>query len=97
MNSILIKNGESPLNPALIWWTISYKTTWALLPTLYSTLTHVQTLETHASLYQYIVNQQLQADSINNHLGTISAATVSYETQVEVVCTFCQTLDHPNH
>ena len=59
-----------------------------MLPTLHSTLTHgtlhVQTLETHASLYQYIVNHQLQAGSITNHLGNISAATVSYETQVEL-------------
>ena len=55
------------------------------------------TLDPHASLYQYIINHQLQAESFTNHLGTASAATASYEAQVATVHTFCQTLDHANH
>ena len=39
----------------------------------------------------------MQADSIAKHLGTTSATIVSYESYVEAVCTFCQTIDHANH
>ena len=55
-----------------------------------------QTLETHTTLYQYIINHQMQADSIASHLGTTSAMVTSYETHVEIVHTFCQTIDHSN-
>ena len=34
-----------------------------------------RTLEPHSTLYQYIVNHQMQADSIASHLGTASATT----------------------
>ena len=34
---------------------------------------------------------------ITNHVGIISAATVSYENQIASVHTLCQTLDHANH
>ena len=55
-----------------------------------------RTLETHTTLYQYIVNHQMQVDSIASHLGTISGTVISYETHVEIVHTFCQTIDHSN-
>ena len=42
-------------------------------------------LKPHTTLYQYIINQQLQAMSIANHLGTTSATTISYESQVETI------------
>ena len=54
------------------------------------------TLKPHTTLYQYIVNHQLQAMSIANHLGTTSAMTISYESHVETVRIFCQTIDHSN-
>ena len=55
-----------------------------------------RTLEPHSTLYQYIVNHQMQADSIASHLGTASATTTTYEHYVEIVRTFCQTIDHAN-
>ena len=55
-----------------------------------------RTLEPHTTLYQYIINQQLQATSIANHLGTTSATTISFESHVETVRIFCQTIDHTN-
>ena len=48
------------------------------------------------TLYQYIINHQMQADSIANHLGTTSGTTTSYESYVEMIGTFCQTIDHAN-
>ena len=60
-------------------------------------ITHLNhTLEPHSTLYQYIVNHQMQADSIASHLGTASATTTTYEHYVEIICTFCQTIDHAN-
>ena len=53
-------------------------------------------LETHATSYQYIVNNQMQADSIAMHFGTPSATTVTYETYIGTVRTFCQTIDYAN-
>ena len=47
-------------------------------------------------MYQYIINHQIQADSIANHLGTTSATATSYESYVETIRTFCQTIDHAN-
>ena len=41
-----------------------------------------RTLEPHTTLYQYIINHQMQADSIASHLGTTSATTISYESYV---------------
>ena len=38
----------------------------------------------------------MQADSIAKYLGTTSATTVSYESYIETVHTFCQTIDHAN-
>ena len=38
----------------------------------------------------------MQANSIAKHLGTTSATTVSYESYVETVRTFCQTINHAN-
>ena len=55
-----------------------------------------RTLKPHTTLYQYIVNHQLQAMSIANHLGTTSAMTISYESHIETVRIFCQTIDHSN-
>ena len=55
------------------------------------------TLESHSSLYQYIVNHQMQADSIANHLGTTSVTVVSYEFYVEITRTFFQMINHANH
>ena len=37
-----------------------------------------------------------QADSIANHLSTTSATATSYESYVEMIHTFCQTIDHAN-
>ena len=51
----------------------------------------------HATLYQYIVNHQMQADSIAMHLGTPSSTSITYETYIEMVHTFCQTIDHASH
>ena len=55
-----------------------------------------RTLESHTTLYQYIVNHQMQAESITNHLGTTSATILTYESHVETIRTFCQTIDHAN-
>ena len=55
------------------------------------------TIEPHVTLYQYVVNHQMQADSIAKHLGTASVASVSYESYIETIRTFCQTIDHTNH
>ena len=55
-----------------------------------------RTLEPHLTLYQYMVNHQMQADSIAKHLGTTSVTSVSYEYYVETIRTFCQTIDHTN-
>ena len=55
-----------------------------------------RTLESHTTLYQYIINHQMQADSIANHLGTTSATATSYESYVEMIHTFCQMIDHAN-
>ena len=38
----------------------------------------------------------MQADSIPNHLGTTSATATSYESYVEMIHTFCETIDHAN-
>ena len=43
-----------------------------------------------------ISQHQMQADSIAQHLGTMSATIVTYESFVEIVQTFCQTIDHAN-
>ena len=56
-----------------------------------------RTLESHTTLYQYIINHQMQADSIAQHLGTTLATIVTYESFVEILRTFCQTIDHANH
>ena len=56
-----------------------------------------RTIELHVTLYQYVVNHQMQADSIANHLGMAPATSLSYESYVETICTFCQTIDHTNH
>ena len=55
------------------------------------------TIEPHVTLYQYVVNHQMQADSIVKHLGTNSVTSLSYESYVEIIHTFCQTIDHTNH
>ena len=55
------------------------------------------TIESHVTLYQYVVNHQMQADSIAKHLGTASVTSLSYKSYVETICTFCQTIDHTNH
>ena len=55
------------------------------------------TIEPHVTLYQYVVNHQMQADSIAKHLGTASVTSLSYESYVETIHTFCQTIDHTNH
>ena len=55
------------------------------------------TIEPHVTLYQYVVNHQMQADSIAKHLGTASVTSLSYESYVETIRTFCQTIDHTNH
>ena len=47
--------------------------------------------------HQYVVNHQMQADSIAKHLSTASVTSISYESYVETICTFCQTIDHTNH
>ena len=59
-------------------------------------LSELDPRDTYHILYQYIVNHQLQAMSIANHLGTMSAMVVSYESQIETVCIFCQTIDYTN-
>ena len=56
-----------------------------------------RTIELHVTLYQYVVNHQMQADSIAKHLGTASVTSLSYESYVETIRTFCQTIDHTNH
>ena len=48
------------------------------------------------TLYQYIINHQIQVDSIASHLGTTSPTTISYESYVEMIRTFCQMIDHAN-
>ena len=54
------------------------------------------TMESHTMLHQYIINHQMQADSITQHLGTLSATTITYESYLETVRTFCQMIDHAN-
>ena len=54
------------------------------------------TVESHTTLHQYIINHQMQADSFAQHLGTLSATTITYESYLETVRTFCQTIDHAN-
>ena len=54
------------------------------------------TIEPHVTLYQYVVNHQMQADSIAKHLGSTSVTSLSYKSYVEMICTFCQTIDHTN-
>ena len=39
----------------------------------------------------------MQADAIAQHTGTPSAAATTYESHLEHVRTFCQTIDHTNH
>ena len=56
-----------------------------------------RTIKPHVTLYQYVVNHQMQADSIANRLGTASVTSLSYESYVETIHTFCQTIDHTNH
>ena len=56
-----------------------------------------RTIKPHVTLYQYVVNHQMQADSIAKHLGTASVTSLSYESYVETIRTFCQTIDHTNH
>ena len=53
-----------------------------------------RTIEPHTTLYQFIVNHQMQADAIARHTGTPSAAATTYESHLEHVRTFCQTIDH---
>ena len=48
------------------------------------------TIEQHVTLYQYVVNHQMEADSIAKHLGMASVTSLSYESYVE-------TIDHTNH
>ena len=55
-----------------------------------------RTLEPHSTLYQYIVNHQVQADSIASHLGTASVTMTTYEHYIEIIHTFCQTISHAN-
>ena len=55
------------------------------------------TIELHLILYQYVVNHQMQADSIAKHLCTASVTSLSYEAYVETIRAFCQTIDHTNH
>ena len=55
------------------------------------------TIEPHVMLYQYVVNHQMQADSITKQLGMASVTSLSYESYVELIRTFCQTIDHTNH
>ena len=55
------------------------------------------TNEPHVMLYQYVVNHQMQADSIAKHLDTTSVTSLSYKSYVETIRTFCQTIDHTNH
>ena len=38
----------------------------------------------------------MQADTIPSHLGTASATTTTYEYYVEIIRTFCQTINHAN-
>ena len=49
------------------------------------------------TLYQYVANHQMQADSIAKHLGTASVTSLSYESYLETIRTFCQIIDHTNH
>ena len=55
------------------------------------------TLELHTTLYQFIVNHQMQANAIAHHTGTPSAAATTYESHLEHVQTFCQMINHTNH
>ena len=43
------------------------------------------TLEAHTTLYQFIINHQMQADSIARHTGTPSAAATTYKSHLEHV------------
>ena len=56
-----------------------------------------RTFEPHVTLYQYVVNHQMQADSIAKHLGMASVTSLSYKSFVETIRNFCQTIDHTNH
>ena len=56
-----------------------------------------RTIEPHTTLYQFIVNHQMQANAIARHTRTPSAAATTYESHLEHVCTFCQMIDHTNH
>ena len=55
------------------------------------------TIEPHVTLSQYVVNHQMQAVSIANHLGMASVTSLSYESYVETIRSFYQTIDHTNH
>ena len=55
------------------------------------------TIEPHTTLYQFIVNHQMQADAITRHTGTPSAAATTYESHLDHMRTFCQTIDHTSH
>ena len=69
-------------------------------PTQYPNLWYItrlnRMLESHTTLYQYIINHRMQANSVAQHLGTTSAITITYKSFVEIVQTFCQTIDHAN-
>ena len=54
------------------------------------------TIEPHTTLYQFIVNHQIQADAITRHTRTPTAAATTYESHSEHMRTFCQTIDHTN-
>ena len=56
-----------------------------------------RTIEPHVMLYQYVVNHQMQGDSIAKQLGMASVTSLSYESYVETILTFCQTNDHTNY
>ena len=55
------------------------------------------TIELHVMLYQYVVNHQMQADSIAKHLGTASVTSLSYKSYIETIRTICQTIVHTNN
>ena len=55
-----------------------------------------RTIEPHTTLYQFIINHQMQADAIAWHTGTPSIAATTYESHLKHVQTFCQKIDHTN-
>ena len=55
------------------------------------------TIKPHTTLYQLIVYHQMQADAIARHIRTPSGAATTYESHLEHVHTFCQTINHTNH